>query len=245
MTTGSTLVKVGLNGDVPSGVKEHLRTMARSTGLLRTTGFYGTAYSGGDVAYIPVSAPAGTTAYVPASLIGTVFAGLDPDRWKYSDGTIEAEGAGRALLGDREWDDFELTTEAEVKSGAGFAIYYRSQDGAEGYVPPSGYAVSFEPGTGRLLLYRYNSAESVASGECPSREQQLISRTLSGIEGLGPGPYSMTIRATGNTHEVLIDGRSVLTYTDDDNPYASGQTGLRLWGSDPRTELRDIVIRRR
>jgi fructan beta-fructosidase len=127
-------------------------------------------------------------------------------------------GEHRTLAGDTGWTDYTVSTQAELKKGKGFGLYFR----ATGNKKLNAYIFQYDPGYGRgAFLFR-----QVING----RERSPFARSWA------PKEYqwynqarTISVRVTGNTFTAYIDGNQVLQGTHSD--YTQGQIGLRTWSS--------------
>ncbi|MDD2219978.1 MAG: DUF1080 domain-containing protein, partial [Desulfoplanes sp.] len=92
---------------------------------------------------------------------------------------------------------------------------------------PVGYGVQIDNTIGnKIVLRQYNGAggeEKLAEVDYPEGFDPTASNTV-------------TVKVSGNTHVVSINGEVVITYTDDKGTiYSSGQVGFRTWDSNEAT----------
>ena len=142
------------------------------------------------------------------------------------DGTLNATGNGYALVGDASWDDYTVSADISLADGMkGAALLYRASSDNTYY--PVGYGVQIDNTIGnKIVLRQYNGAggeEKLAEVDYPEGFDPTASNTV-------------TVKVSGNTHVVSINGEVVITYTDDKGTiYSSGQVGFRTWDSNEAT----------
>lgn len=151
-------------------------------------------------------------------------------RWVAKDGEVWAEGGdGPKLISD---EPAFATGEAGVemllpkqKSGNAGMIVKVSEPGV-GADKFTGYEVVLESG-GRLVLGRHRQNwEPIRTVPCEVRPDEWV---------------RLVVRLGGDAIEVLVNGKSVLTYEDREHPLASGRVGLRAWQRE--AQFRNLYVR--
>ena len=140
----------------------------------------------------------------------------------------------RALIAGTNGTDYEITANAQLSSGAGYGIYYRTSETPTASDPNSisGYVLQFDHGLGDKFVIRKvtNGVESatVASASMPS--------------GFAVnGAHQVTVSVSGNTTIVKVDGTQVLSYTDASSTFSSGSVGVRSW-SNSTASIQDLKV---
>jgi alpha-L-arabinofuranosidase len=83
----------------------------------------------------------------------------------------------------------------------------------------TGYEIALES-SGRLVVGRHRQNwEPIRTLPCEAQANQWV---------------SLAVRLAGNSIEVLVGGKSVLTYEDREHPLADGRVGLRTWQREAR-----------
>lgn len=132
--------------------------------------------------------------------------------------TAPKGGEQRTLAGDTGWTNYTVSTQAELKQGKGFGLYFRAAGGKK----LNAYVFQYDPGFGRgAFLFR-----QVING----REKSPFARNWA------PKDYNwynqvrnITIQVEGNTFTAFIDGNQVLQGTHSE--FTQGQIGLRTWSA--------------
>jgi Flp pilus assembly pilin Flp len=128
--------------------------------------------------------------------------------------------------------DYEITVDYAnliAGSNAGYGIFFRTQSTN----PLNGYIFQFDPGLGNAFLFRkwVNGAELGA--------MQPIYYPPSSFVFLNT-PHQIKISAKGSLLKAYVDNQLVLSVTD--STYASGGTGLRVWGSSTSVCFDNLAI---
>ena len=140
----------------------------------------------------------------------------------------------RALISGTYGTDYEITADAQLSSGDGYGIYYRTSETPTSTDANaiSGYVFQFDHGLGDKFVIRKvtNGAESgtVASASMPS--------------GFAVnGAHQITLSVSGNTTIVKVDGTQVLSYTDSSSTFTAGLVGVRSWSNSDAT-VQDLKV---
>jgi prepilin-type N-terminal cleavage/methylation domain-containing protein len=147
--------------------------------------------------------------------------GLTPLRgsWENRDGTLVPTGRAenRLAFGDTDWEDYELSVNADLSEGKGYGIYFR----ADGDRKISGYCFQYDPGYGKgAFLVR-----KIVNG----KEQSPLQRVWipDGFPVYNQS-HDTTITTMGDHHVIKVDGEEIFNFHD--NTFSSGSAGLRSWG---------------
>jgi alpha-L-arabinofuranosidase len=143
--------------------------------------------------------------------------------WQLKDGLLWAgAGDGPKLIAD---EPVVGTGEIGVdvllpESGGGNAgLIVKVSEPGVGADKFTGYEIALES-SGRLVVGRHRQNwEPIRTLPCEAQANQWI---------------SLTVRLAGSSIEVLVGGKSVLTYEDREHPLADGRVGLRTWQRDAR-----------
>ncbi|MBI5383535.1 MAG: DUF1080 domain-containing protein [Verrucomicrobia bacterium] len=150
-------------------------------------------------------------------------------RWLPKDGELHAAGGdGPKLLSDAPaFAEGEASVEVwfpEQKGGNAGLIVKVSQPGP-GADRFTGYEVALET-AGRLVLGRHRQNwEPIRNVPCEVPIKQWI---------------KLTVRMTGKSLEVLLNGQSLTRYEDTQHPLETGVVGLRTWQRDAR--FRNLTV---
>ena len=150
-------------------------------------------------------------------------------RWQVQDGVLWADaGDGPKLIADAPVvGTGTVSVEIllpEFRSGNAGLILKTCEPGI-GADKFTAYEISLESG-GRLVLGRHRQNwETLRNVPCEVRANQWV---------------SLVVRLAGASLEVLVDGKSVLTYEDREHPLAAGRVGLRTWQREAR--FRNLYI---
>ncbi len=137
---------------------------------------------------------------------------------------------GTALFGSTNWTDTQLQVSAQLNSGPGLGIFFRSDgmpavNASNGTTNPlgidAGYCFQVDPGLGNKFVVRkwVNGVESAPLA--------TASMSSSFIATMNSQPHAYNVSAVGSHIVVTVDGASVLDFTD--SAYAAGGAGLRAW----------------
>ena len=149
--------------------------------------------------------------------------------WRINDGLLWA-GAGdgpklvanEPLVGDGE---IGVDVFLPEPGGGNAGLIVKVSDPAVGADKFTGYEVALES-AGRLVLGRHRQNwEPIRTLPCEAQANQWV---------------SLAVRLSGNSIEVLVGGKSVLTYEDREHPLADGRVGLRTWQREAR--FRNLYI---
>jgi len=138
--------------------------------------------------------------------------------WRLEDGAYHGSGPGvcETYTGDDRWGDLALTVDLVPLAGEHHNLNVRVQGARRSY------AIGLAPG-GRLVLAK-NAGGYRAVAEAPL-SWQLGQR------------YRLAVAAVGPTLTINVDGRELLRWTDETEPYLHGQIGLSTFsGSHCRFE---------
>jgi hypothetical protein len=138
--------------------------------------------------------------------------------WMPNHDSIVAEGGtgAKIILDQPPFSEGQASVDlwfADQNAGNGGLIVKVAQagDGADKF---DGYEISLDP-TGRLILGRHRQNwESLRNLPCSVPLNQWV---------------NLTVRMTGKSLEVLVNGQSLLQYEDTEHPLESGTIGLRTW----------------
>ncbi|HEX5269685.1 MAG TPA: family 16 glycoside hydrolase, partial [Gemmataceae bacterium] len=153
-------------------------------------------------------------------------------RWSLDDGELRARaGEGPKLVSDHAaFADGEAGVEvffADRKAGNAGLIVRVNRPGA-GADKFNGYEVSLDPGQGVLRLGRHRQNwEPIKDVPCEVPAGRWI---------------PLAVKMSGRTLEVLVAGKSVLTYEDRDHPLSAGAVGLRPWLREARFRGLYVVV---
>jgi alpha-L-arabinofuranosidase len=115
---------------------------------------------------------------------------------------------------------------SESKGGRAGLIVKVSEPGV-GTDKFTGYEIALQS-DGRLILGRHRQNwEPIRDVPCDVGANQWI---------------SLVVWLTGSSIEVLVDGKSVLTYEDREHPLAAGRVGLRTWQRE--AQFRNLCVRK-
>jgi alpha-L-arabinofuranosidase len=143
--------------------------------------------------------------------------------WQVKDGLLWAEaGDGPKLVADEPVAGTgEIGVDVflpESKGGNAGLIVKVSEPGV-GADSFTGYEIALES-SGHLVVGRHRQNwEPIRTLPCEAQANQWV---------------SLTVRLAGNSIEVLVGGKSVLTYEDQEHPLAGGRVGLRTWQREAR-----------
>jgi len=150
-------------------------------------------------------------------------------RWRVKDDVLWADGGdGPKLIADEPVvGTGEVGVEVflpEFKGGNAGLIVKVSEPGvgADKFI---GYEIALES-DGRLVVGRHRQNwEPIRNLPCEVRVNQWI---------------SLVVRLAGNSLEVLVDGKSVVTHEDQEHPLAGGRVGLRTWQRE--AQFRNLYV---
>ena len=159
----------------------------------------------------------------PAPLPGLDGFGTCGGRWQAKEGVLWAEGGdGPKLISD------ELTpAEGEV----GVEVFLPGQKNGN-----AGLILNVnDPGPGADRLDGYEIALDAAGHLIFGRHRQNWEPIRNvGCEVPADRWVDLVVRVAGRSREVLVNGKSVLTYEDREHPLSGGRVGLRTWQREAR-----------
>ncbi len=144
--------------------------------------------------------------------------------WSVSGGSLSQtnpNNENRIAFGNLAWKDYEIAAQVTLSAGNGYGIYYRC-DGVAGTNNPgvTGYCFQFDKGLGNKLVVRKVTNGYEAS---PFQSVAMPPEIAASLNS----SHLITISVVGNQHIIKIDGKIVLSFTDDWRN--SGMAGFRTW----------------
>ncbi|TBL74596.1 ADP-ribosylglycohydrolase family protein [Paenibacillus thalictri] len=128
--------------------------------------------------------------------------------WTLEDGELSGSYSGEpaeSYTGALDWADYEFEAAVVPKLGEHHRINFRVQGGIRSY------AVGFAPG-GKLALYKNdNGYRKLSETAYTWRLDQ---------------PEVISVKAEGSRFQVVVNGTSLIDYTDNENPYLTGMIGF-------------------
>lgn len=124
-------------------------------------------------------------------------------------------GENRIAFGNKDWKDYTIKTNATLKSGNGYGVYYR----ADGNPNITGYVFQYDPGLGNKFVVR-----KVVGG---SEQSPFQSVSMPSGFNIYNQSHEITISVQGNQHVIKVDNQTVLSFSD--STFTSGMGGLRSW----------------
>lgn len=142
--------------------------------------------------------------------------------WRLEGNTYVGSGpeAAETYTGSPDWSDYSYSARIASDIGTGHGILARVQ----GYRRCYALVLS---ANNRIILLKKAKAQSV----------ELSSTTLLKTSD----KHLLTLKVRGNNLQALVDGNEVLSYTDEKDPYLSGQIGL-LQGSGGRMSCLSVDV---
>lgn len=141
--------------------------------------------------------------------------------WRLEDTRYVGSGpeVGETYTGSPEWADYTFSAHIKSDIGAGHGILARVQ-GAQRC-----YALALLE-SNRVALFKKEQGKYIelTSSEYASKSEHLL-----------------TLRGKGNTLQVIVDGKPILEYTDEQDPYLTGQVGL-LQGKGGRMSCMSVDV---
>jgi hypothetical protein len=150
--------------------------------------------------------------------------------WQVKESMLWAEGGdGPKLISDEPaFTNGEVGVEMLLpgRKGGNAGLIVKVGDAGVGADKLAGYEVSLESG-GRLVLGRHRQNwQALRNVPCEVRPDEWI---------------RLVVRLGENSLEVLVNGKSVLSYEEREHPRAGGRVGLRTWQREAR--FRNLYIR--
>jgi hypothetical protein len=179
-----------------------------------------------SIHYAGDSAALWTSDWSSSSLLRTLSG-----TWAASNGLLTATTASQALFTGAVPDDFIMqATLVTLNSGQGYGFYFRSTANADGQV--SGYCFQYDPGLGDKFVVRtvLNGHESAPIAQASMPAGYAVYGTSRNV----------TITAIGAHTVIKVDGVTVLDFAD--STFASGQVGLRSWGSGTSVSIGGVSV---
>ncbi len=132
----------------------------------------------------------------------------------------------RLVFGDKDWSDYEFTLEAQKTSGAeGFLILFRVSNDEEFYWYNIG-------GWGNI--------QSALEKGVKDRGWGIVGPIVQNRIETGKW-YQIQVRCEGAHFKVLMDGDTLLDYTDNNNPHLRGSVGVGTWNT--KAKYRNIQVK--
>jgi hypothetical protein len=156
----------------------------------------------------------------PPALKGfTVYGG----RWLPSGDEIQAIGgdAPKLISDTPAFAEGEASVDVffSEKTGGNAGLIVKVSEAGKGRDQFDGYEIALEP-SGNLVLGRHRQNwEAIRKVLCDVPLNQWI---------------KLTVRMTGKSLEVLVNGKSFVQYEDKEHPLSAGTVGLRTWQRDAR-----------
>ena len=145
--------------------------------------------------------------------------------WKIVNGQLVPTQAGenRIMLNNSAGSDGQTSVTANLQSGPGYGVFFRS-NGDPGATTFTGYCFQFDTGftpNGSFVLrkFQYGGQTAVKYVDMPA-----------GYAKYGTA-HTTSVSAVGNHIVCSVDGVAVLDYTDTNNPFLTGSSGLRSWSN--------------
>jgi alpha-L-arabinofuranosidase len=151
-------------------------------------------------------------------------------RWVAKDGVVWAEGGDdpKLISDGAAFSTGEVGVEMllpERKSGNAGLVVKVSEPGV-GADKFTGYEIALDS-TGHLVVGRHRQNwEPIRNVPCDVPVNQWI---------------QLAVRLSGNALEVLVNGKSMLSYEDGEHPLAGGRVGLRTWQRE--AQFRNLYVR--
>ncbi len=131
----------------------------------------------------------------------------------------------RLVFGDKDWSDYEFTLEAQKTSGAeGFLILFRVSDDEDFYWYDIG---------------GWGNVQSALEKGVKGRGWGIVGPILQNRIETGKW-YQIKVRCEGAHFKVLMDGDTLLDYTDNNNPHLRGSVGVGTWNT--KAKYRNIQV---
>lgn len=128
--------------------------------------------------------------------------------WTLEDGELSGSFAGEtaeAYTGTLEWENYEFTSVVVPKLGDHHRVSFRVQGGIRSY------AAGFAP-EGKLVLYKNDNGYSVlCEAACEWKTEEAA---------------EIAVKAEGNRFQVSVNGKQLIDYIDESNPYLTGMIGF-------------------
>ncbi|PZE20540.1 ADP-ribosylglycohydrolase family protein [Paenibacillus xerothermodurans] len=128
--------------------------------------------------------------------------------WTLEDGELSGSYYGEpaeCYTGDLHWDDYVFTGKVVPKTGGCHNIQFRVQGAIRSY------AAGLAPENQIVLYKNDNGYTQLAAADCVWRTEET---------------YSITVEANGNRFKISVNGEPKIEYSDNDQPYLTGQIGF-------------------
>lgn len=150
----------------------------------------------------------------------------DDKRWRTTNGNdpelcYRGRGDGQLLANDSAGADYTVSVDANITGGNGYGIYFRTSENENGKI--EGYTFQYDPGYkgGQFIMRKWVNGYELwppfaASAAPPGYRWHNVERHVE-------------VTVVGDRFVATVDGEEVLVGQDDS--YAAGSTGLRIWNS--------------
>ncbi len=153
---------------------------------------------------------------------------VDKGNWSIQDNAVVQSQIGdniRLVFGDKNWSDYEFSLEAQKTGGSeGFLILFRAASEEDFY------------------WYNIGGWGNVQSGLEKGRKGAgwgIVSPTIQGgIEN--DKWYRIKVRCEGGHIQITMDDKTMLDYTDSNNPHLKGCVGVGTWNT--KAKYRNIKV---
>lgn len=132
--------------------------------------------------------------------------------WTLEDGQLSGSycgGVAESYTGDVKWEDYRFEAEVIPKLGEFHNVNFRVQGAMRSY------AVGLAPNN-TIALYK------------KSGEYNVLAQ--SEFDWINGHTYIIEVEVAGDEYTVSVDGRKLIEYKDEDNPYMHGQIGFSNFG---------------
>ena len=144
------------------------------------------------------------------------------------DGSLHIDGRATGYWGDESWEDYTIEFNANLHSGRGFGLFFRSSGGRR----DDSYIFQYDPG----LRDRFVMRERTNGREARPFERQRMGSDFDVYNT----DHDFKIEVQGEEFVVYVDGNEVLRGSDDS--YSSGLIGIRTWNRNTSLDLDNLSV---
>ncbi len=132
----------------------------------------------------------------------------------------------RLLFGDTEWSDYEFSLEAQKTDGSeAFLILFRASNDEDFYWYNIG---------------GWGNVQSALEKGVKGRGWGIVSPIVRGKIETGKW-YKINVRCEGAHLKVSLDGKTMLDFTDENNPHLIGRVGVGTWNT--KAKYRNVKVK--
>jgi len=157
------------------------------------------------------------------------LAGASRGKWTIQDDTIVQSKIAdnvRLVFGNKQWSDYEFSVEAQRTDGAeAFLILFRVLNEEEFYWYNIG---------------GWGNTQSALEKGVKGRRWGIVGPVVQNKIETGKW-YQIQVRCEGAHLQVKLDGKTMLDFTDQDNPHLKGCVGLGTWNT--KAKYRNIKVK--